>query len=287
MSTTTTNYGLVKPELTDAADITAMNPNWDAIDETLKDIQGEIKIKTYTSLEELGLDKTTATMLDIIKAIPPNSMLMYEMAQESYNKEAYPKNYGSVRIYHTHHLRVSCEFDSITSSANTSVERFIGNGICNGDSSLWSGWKKDFNESQPPTAADVGARPNTWTPTASDVGAISSDPAIRTDIPSGTDILAYFKTERPYGYYVAKGNSTVYSNCPTDATGWWFFWRDVIGVWAMNSNDYNKTYLLQVMNGKAIGWKEIYTSNNITSGTTDLTAGSSTLATGSIYLVYE
>lgn len=33
MSTTTTNLGLIKPELTDAADITAMNDNWDKIDE--------------------------------------------------------------------------------------------------------------------------------------------------------------------------------------------------------------------------------------------------------------
>lgn len=32
MSTTTTNYSLIKPELTDAADITAMNANWDVID---------------------------------------------------------------------------------------------------------------------------------------------------------------------------------------------------------------------------------------------------------------
>lgn len=35
MSTTTTNYGFVKPALTDAADITAMNPNWDKIDDEL------------------------------------------------------------------------------------------------------------------------------------------------------------------------------------------------------------------------------------------------------------
>lgn len=35
MSKTTTNYGLIKPEGTDAADITAMNPNWDKIDEEL------------------------------------------------------------------------------------------------------------------------------------------------------------------------------------------------------------------------------------------------------------
>lgn len=36
MSTLTTNYGLVKPALTDSADITAMNPNWDKIDTELK-----------------------------------------------------------------------------------------------------------------------------------------------------------------------------------------------------------------------------------------------------------
>ena len=36
MSTTTTNYGLTKPALTDSADITAMNGNWDKIDTELK-----------------------------------------------------------------------------------------------------------------------------------------------------------------------------------------------------------------------------------------------------------
>lgn len=35
MSTTTTNYQLFKPELSDPADITKMNPNWDTIDEEL------------------------------------------------------------------------------------------------------------------------------------------------------------------------------------------------------------------------------------------------------------
>lgn len=37
MSKTTTNFGLIKPELTDAADITNTNQNWDIIDDQLKD----------------------------------------------------------------------------------------------------------------------------------------------------------------------------------------------------------------------------------------------------------
>lgn len=36
MSTTTTNYKLIKPELSDAADITAMNENWDKLDAEIK-----------------------------------------------------------------------------------------------------------------------------------------------------------------------------------------------------------------------------------------------------------
>lgn len=38
MSTTTTNYKLIKPELTDSADITAMNQNWDTLDTQLKEL---------------------------------------------------------------------------------------------------------------------------------------------------------------------------------------------------------------------------------------------------------
>lgn len=39
MSTKTTNFELVKPDLTDAADITATNPNWDLIDEKLASLE--------------------------------------------------------------------------------------------------------------------------------------------------------------------------------------------------------------------------------------------------------
>ena len=35
MSTKTTTYGLIKPELTDTADITQTNENWDVVDQQL------------------------------------------------------------------------------------------------------------------------------------------------------------------------------------------------------------------------------------------------------------
>ena len=44
MSTQTTNYNLIKPELTDTPDITAMNVNWDTIDEKLGELDASPKI---------------------------------------------------------------------------------------------------------------------------------------------------------------------------------------------------------------------------------------------------
>lgn len=41
MSTLTANYGLIKPELKDAADITAYNSNWDKLDEELTNLNVE------------------------------------------------------------------------------------------------------------------------------------------------------------------------------------------------------------------------------------------------------
>lgn len=39
MSQNTTNYNLKKLELTDPADITALNTNWDSLDSTLKRLE--------------------------------------------------------------------------------------------------------------------------------------------------------------------------------------------------------------------------------------------------------
>lgn len=45
MSTTTTNFNLIKPELTDLADITAFNNNWDEIDKQLKNVKEQVEVQ--------------------------------------------------------------------------------------------------------------------------------------------------------------------------------------------------------------------------------------------------
>lgn len=61
MSTKTTNYQFVKPELTDPADITAMNGNWDTIDTKFKeqhDSINEINNKYTTINNTVTQNKT-------------------------------------------------------------------------------------------------------------------------------------------------------------------------------------------------------------------------------------
>ena len=50
MSTTTPNLNLYKPELTDVADITAMNGNWDKIDNALGELTTPKQYVSYTLL---------------------------------------------------------------------------------------------------------------------------------------------------------------------------------------------------------------------------------------------
>ena len=58
MSTTTTNYGLIKPELTDPANITALNENWDKIDALISGLQKNPQYVSYTLLAS-GWNGTT------------------------------------------------------------------------------------------------------------------------------------------------------------------------------------------------------------------------------------
>lgn len=59
MSTTTTNYALVKPELTDSADITAMNSNWDTLDTKIKSVETSISSLDNSSVGLGNVDNTS------------------------------------------------------------------------------------------------------------------------------------------------------------------------------------------------------------------------------------
>lgn len=83
MSTRTTNYSLVKPELTDAADITQTNGNWDTIDTELNKINS--KQDTIT-----GAASTIASSnLSANKALVSNSSGKVEVSTVSSTELGY------------------------------------------------------------------------------------------------------------------------------------------------------------------------------------------------------
>lgn len=140
------------------------------------------------------------------------------------------------------------------------------------------------------TAADVGARPDTWMPTAADVGAVGDVVRVTT---AGTDLDDYTTT----GLYYFSNKHTP-TNAPAGVNGWLMVLQGDQGtvakqIWyrhgTANSND-SQTFVrtqTSLNSTNWSSWKRFYTDDMITASTTDITAGTSSLATGSIYLVYE
>ena len=66
MATKTANYNFVKPELSDVADITAQNPNWDTLDANLKEMS-ELQNSTSTMATN-----TKSTVDGLVGSLPQN-----------------------------------------------------------------------------------------------------------------------------------------------------------------------------------------------------------------------
>lgn len=77
MSKKTTNYSLVKPELTDSADITATNSNWDTIDAELKQraTLGDDGKVLSSQLPSVNDQKVTFTRASVLQNLTSGSKL--------------------------------------------------------------------------------------------------------------------------------------------------------------------------------------------------------------------
>lgn len=111
------------------------------------------------------------------------------------------------------------------------------------------------------TAADVGARPDNWTPTAADVGAI----------PAGEAVAAAEKlsTPRTIRTDLASASGASFDGTKDITPG-------VAGVLPISNGGTGAATAAQAL--QKLG---------VTFGTADLTAGTSPLATGAFYFVYK
>lgn len=277
MSTTTKNLGLVKPELTDAADITATNENWDVVDEKLHNISSTRNLKTYTTLEQLGLTNGSETIESMINAMPNFSVLQCATSSQN-NMSIYPSEFGGTLI-------IEKSFGNrakLTYFAQT--KEWVGHYFNN----TWYGWNLSFDEINPPTANQVGALPVNGTATNSN--------KVNGDILTGqTSILDYALTlgvgtyefslngaaytggDLPHSNY-SYGRATIHKRADNAIT---------VFLWGFNISNAKVPAFNQYGNNVWSGWQFINTNPEYSYGTNDLTAGTSALATGKLYFVYE
>ena len=156
------------------------------------------------------------------------------------------------------------------------------------------------------TAGEVRARPNTWTPNLQAVAFLGENPVKTTaddttsrwanlgsgyawysaggllnDQPAqygfllnyvnGSDVFQIWNTQSNGPMYTRSGN----------ASGWGRSWTKLIDSSSIGSQTVNKAKYASITAPGTASLK------NIQASTTDLTAGSSSLTTGDIYLVYE
>lgn len=94
---TTTKHGLIKPELTDPADITQLNQNWDKIDDELNNIQNKpVTFERETVLQNLIKGSTLSALFGQL------DLLNYRYINHSASKNphgAAPSDIGAAPAY--------------------------------------------------------------------------------------------------------------------------------------------------------------------------------------------
>lgn len=147
MSTTTTNYSLIKPELTDAADITAMNANWDAIDSEL--------FKRHRYIGQNPVTTPTDDTVETWRAIG-NGFAIYTQNGCLLNQ---PSQYGFL-------IQYTAQSDLMQLWMTTmNGPIYYRNGNAKG---WWASssiddvhWRKLYDDFNKPSASDIGAMPMT------------------------------------------------------------------------------------------------------------------------------
>lgn len=312
MSTTTTNYKFIKPALTDVADITAMNPNWDAVDTTLKAFDSKIieieesldeqpsfdghNIKTYTSLDQLDL-ASNASLDEIIMALDDSVLQYYCSNLQSLFWNSCPMDSGFLRIetFSNWQARILIT-DNDGSSEVYAYECWaydIGGGYATTE---WVSCAKGGNAPILLTSADdlddiTASGLYYW-----NTDDAPSNPPCGYNLDEGQVMENNMTTMRVWN----TGNG-VYQEILAEELGYFarrfvgFEWEWIIPPYvydvlykstdgyyvSMDRNGFIHKWFWD--DGECVFWEH----SKMTYGTNDLTSGSSYLSTGAVHLVYE
>lgn len=167
MSTKTSNYNLVKPALTDSADITVMNANWDTIDLKMKAaLQGNLEVAlpiakggTGGTTQNSAVENLFCRMLINNTSIVDANTLVHTGIHKVYVTDStlatnnhYPYVCGNLLVVSNMESTSYTYIAQMFFSANgTTLYRFtINNG------STWTEWAKTYSTLDKPTPSDLG-----------------------------------------------------------------------------------------------------------------------------------
>ena len=203
MSTTTTNYGLIKPELTDPANITVMNENWDKIDSELKrqlDIMPNVsgQIDTHNANGTAHNDIRTSVTQSLSEA----------------------KSYTDAKIASIPAPDVSGQSDTHNNSSTAHSDiRALVNGKANESHTHTIGQITNFPASMPASDVPSWAKQSTKpTYTASEVGAATTATYTATITTSWTKSGTYYYQDITVSGILATDNPIVDIVCGSDNT---------------------------------------------------------------------
>ena len=231
-----------------------------------------VGIKTYNALSDIGLTVGSETIADIASNLPNNSVLTYSVTTS--NSTIYPSNYGLLTVKRSSATRIEFDFVSTNGQAYYSFYSITSNG----DS--WSDWKAYLNKAGDTMTGNL----------------IMSGGADVLADESGSNIG---DTTTPFNRIYAKGmflynssNVEALRILPTGSTG---------AIRIGGSSNINGELSIYDNGGKYVKlYSPTLTANasvmlpantgtlaTVASGTTALTAGTTSLANGALHFVYS
>ena len=357
MSTTTTNYGLVKPELTDAADITMMNQNWDKIDQVMANSDNNQKWKSYSVLTQVSPSLTfDSTPFEVASAMPDYSVLCTPTgATISYNGGLIPvAEHGVLTIKKTTIARVTFEFigevtgcyyaylrtnestfsgwkqvysekdakvvkksgDTMTGQLRIKNNESATNGMRIGEASTTGAVLIDQSDIEDDTSDRSGLKvmnesdtlgemaqlfrtvdgTTTWYPLYGEhnthIGVKTYNALSDLGLTTGSETIKDIATNLPNNSMLAIGITTNNAEIYPSNYGLLTVKKPsntrIEFEFVTTSGQVHKAFYSITSNGDSwSAWNKVWMATDILYSTTDLTAGTSTLATGKLYFVYE
>lgn len=133
MAEYTTNFNLKKPAQDDFYNVDDFNENMDIIDENMGNFHKTRSMKTFTSLNEIGLTAGSETIADIVNALPDGSALMVG-TDGNHNMSIYPnEHYGLMVVFKRTTARTMFLYSSYGSGFYYGYYYSVNND--------WSGWQ--------------------------------------------------------------------------------------------------------------------------------------------------